>query len=109
VKSTAEVGMFYSEFVEDFCCGLIMGGSKNCICCKAFDKCKTNSHTLNKAKIRNRFLYIEGTKANQILIEPALDGFRLSKVTSNNLINDKRFSSLLITYFEDANSKDNEW
>jgi hypothetical protein len=40
---------------------------------------------------------------NQILIEPALDGFRLSKVTLNNLINDKRYSNMWITYFKDAN------
>jgi hypothetical protein len=96
VKSTVEVGLFYSESVKDFCCGLIQGGSTNRACCKAVDKCTTQSHKDNKAIIRNGCFHIRGIKANQLLIEPSLDGYRLSKVKLNDLINEKRQSNVWI-------------
>jgi hypothetical protein len=103
VKSTVKVGLFYSESVEDFCCGLIQGGSTNRACCKAVDKCTTQSQKDNKAIILNGCFHIRGIKANQLLIEPSLDGYRLPKVKLNDLINEKWQSNVWIAYIENEN------
>jgi hypothetical protein len=70
VKSNVEVGLFYSEAVEYYCCGAIQGGSVNRAFCKAVNKCTSQIHKEKKAVIRNGYLHIRGVKANQIFVEP---------------------------------------
>jgi hypothetical protein len=100
-KSTVKVGLFYSEWVDQWCSGLIGGEGKNRICCKAIGQCTTKLHKLNKGIVRNKHFHICGIKENQMLIEPRLDGESLSKIELNDLINDQRESNVWIAYFEE--------
>ena len=106
VKSNVEVGLIYSESYEDhYCCGAIQGVSGNRVCCKALGQCTTQSHKKNKVILVDGRLYIRGVKANQLLLEPSLDGYSLSKIKLNDLVNEKRYSNVWITYFENENAQ----
>jgi hypothetical protein len=68
----SSVGLFWCRDFNAPCCGVIANSGFNRFCTKM--NCETKAHRAQKVTIELGFLYILGTRKDQAILEPSLNG-----------------------------------
>jgi hypothetical protein len=80
------VSPVYCRIASELCGGVIGKSAGERFCCKPAELCEVQSHKSVKAALESDHIYIQGPKANQARLEPALklsdlpDGMELSEL-----------------------------